>query len=955
MATPKELAVFGEDYGTSELKFGPATLGNVPDVIENRGYFPDTRSSMVRMTGGPDKKLLVVGPDVANFVEAKRDIAERMIYPMRSGVIDRDDERSWSVVKELTRYALLRHIPDSPGFEGVKAVAALSAAAPRYMYDRLFEIHTEINREEGRRIIKAVSIIPQPLAVAISQKVLACTVLEGGAGNSVPYDQQVLVRAGNRIGLRKIGEVVDPIIERGFEERQGTQCGPVDYDLAALSFDPDTLKVSFRRIREVYRHPSPARLYRVTTRKGRSVTITRDHNLYVLREGRLELLRTGDLKPGDYVPLPRTVSFLGTGPERINLLRTLGYPKWMYVITTRLISETIEKKRRDRKVKQALGKSLRGIVVRGESMRADKFRKLERYLGFTTDDLLVSAKGGTRTPNVIPIDDEFLAASGAYISEGLKHGQEMGMCLTACNWLDEAVKNYFNRYASLTDLKNYGAYAVNNLVLSRLFFKLYGTKAGNKRLGSLLLSQPAEKLGVALACYYEGDGTAPRRQRRGGNSIESTTKSTTLASELIIALLRYGIVARTRRRRIRSKNQTGTYNEVQISGTPNISEFLKQIGFASSRKFASGFGMIRGRANTNVDVVPCAEILRDARGNGKSVDIASKLGVSQRLILEYEEGKYNPSRERLGQLVSAYEGGGRAETLQWLSNLANSELYWDEVIEVKEVRSTSKYVYDVSCPANETFLAGDGGIFVHNTQVAPLSSGMIFNALITLNRGGGDCDLVAAEILRDAGYGDLAREPKLVKLFKESVGLVPKNLKEVLADKNNPKYGVVFRVPNTRISIDLDKNSWQRFLIGEFFFDPSNEYYSSYYRRGFPKPSDSYAEGKLVSGTTDLAEVIIQSVQKCSFEIQPALYRSVFLSGGGFSWGVPEGMEGFAVDSPTKVRMMLEAKGIQGVTVTLTKSPVYNVWQGCVAYGMYIPEDFTWDWEEREGWQYLGK
>ena len=424
MSTPKEVVVFGEDYGTSELKFGPATLGNVPDVLENRGYFPDTRSSMIRMTGGPDKKLLVVGPDVANFVEAKRDIAERMVYPMRSGVIERDDDRSWAVVKELTRYALLRHIPDSADFDGVKAVAALSAAAPRYMYEKIFDIHREINQEEGRKVIKALSVIPQPLAVAISQKVLACTVLEAGAGNC---------------------------------------------------------------------------------------------------------------------------------------------------------------------------------------------------------------------------------------------------------------------------------------------------------------------------------------------------------------------------------------------------------------------------------------------------------------------------------------------------------------------------------------------------QVAPLSSGMIFNALITLNRAGGDSDLVAAEILRDAGYAELAREPKLVKLFKEAVGLVPKSLDAVMADKNNPKYGVVFRVPNTRIAIDLDKNSWQRFLIGEYFFDPSHEYFSSYYRRGFPKPADSYAEGKLVAGTTDLAEVIIQSVQKCSFEIQPALYHSIFLSGGGFSWQVPTGMEAFAVDSPTKLKAKLVVKGIQGVNVTLTKNPVYNVWQGCVAYGMYIPEDFTWDWDEREGWQYLDK
>jgi crenactin len=250
-----------------------------------------------------------------------------------------------------------------------------------------------------------------------------------------------------------------------------------------------------------------------------------------------------------------------------------------------------------------------------------------------------------------------------------------------------------------------------------------------------------------------------------------------------------------------------------------------------------------------------------------------------------------------------------------------------------------------------TVLEGGAG----NTQVSPVSSGMIFNALITLSRGGGDCDLMAAEILRDAGYGDLAREPKLVKLFKESVGLVPKSMKSIEEDKNNEKFQAVFRIPNTRISIDLGKNSWQRFLIGEYFFDPSSERFHSYYRRGFAKPAVSYTEGKVVSGTIDLADVIIESVQKCSFEIQPALYRTILLSGGGFSWRVPEGMEDVAVDSPTKLRQMLDAKGIQGANVQLTKNPIYNVWQGCIAYGMYIPDDFTWDWDSREGWQYLDR
>ncbi|MCD6312504.1 MAG: hypothetical protein J7L79_01650, partial [Thaumarchaeota archaeon] len=419
MSVPKEYQVFGEDYGTSDYKFGPATLGNTPDIIENRGYFPDTRSLLLRMQGFPDTKLLVVGPDVATFVEARRDLAERMVYPMRNGVIDYDDERSWMVVKEVTRYGLLKYFPKEEGFEGFRCVAALSAAAPRYMYERIFELHKEINEEEGRKIVKAVTIIPQPLAVAIAQKAVTCTVLEGGHGN---------------------------------------------------------------------------------------------------------------------------------------------------------------------------------------------------------------------------------------------------------------------------------------------------------------------------------------------------------------------------------------------------------------------------------------------------------------------------------------------------------------------------------------------------TQIAPISRGVVFNALITLNRGGSDCDLLAAEILRDCGYSDLAKEQKLVKIFKETVGAIPRDVNKILESKSDPRFRAVFRIPNTRIIIDLEKNSWQRFLLGEYFFNPGHEIFQSYYRRGFPKPADTYIEGRAILGTTDIAEVVIEAVSRCSFEVQPMLYRNLILSGGNFAWKVPQNLSDVAVDAPTKLALMLEQKGVSGVKVTLTKNPVYNVWQGCVTYGLFIPDDYTWDWDSREGW-----
>jgi len=127
----KELFVFGEDYGTSDYKFGPASLGNVPDMFENRGYLPDMGSVIARMQGFGDGTPIVVGPEVSTYLEARGDLAERLIYPMRESTIEEGDERAWAVVKEVTRFGLGRYAPlNSEAFKGFYCVASIVAGAP---------------------------------------------------------------------------------------------------------------------------------------------------------------------------------------------------------------------------------------------------------------------------------------------------------------------------------------------------------------------------------------------------------------------------------------------------------------------------------------------------------------------------------------------------------------------------------------------------------------------------------------------------------------------------------------------------------------------------------------------------------------------------------------------------------------------------------------------------------
>jgi excinuclease ABC subunit B len=82
-----------------------------------------------------------------------------------------------------------------------------------------------------------------------------------------------------------------------------------------------------------------------------------------------------------------------------------------------------------------------------------------------------------------------------------------------------------------------------------------------------------------------------------------------------------------------------------------------------------------------------------------------------------ERDARRPSRASLGDLLGAAEqrcGGGA----DWSCAAALLNARWARVRSVEEVEYAHPHVYDFSVADNETFLAGHGGLFVHNTFTA---------------------------------------------------------------------------------------------------------------------------------------------------------------------------------------------------------------------------------------------
>jgi len=123
--------------------------------------------------------------------------------------------------------------------------------------------------------------------------------------NSFPYEEPILVREDGRIRVVRIGELVErELSEGGFVEIDQRYYKRLRRRVEVLTIDDD-LRLTFKRITAVYKHPSPNRLWRIRLQAGREVCTTSAHNVFILNdELELECRRTRDLRPGDRVVVP---------------------------------------------------------------------------------------------------------------------------------------------------------------------------------------------------------------------------------------------------------------------------------------------------------------------------------------------------------------------------------------------------------------------------------------------------------------------------------------------------------------------------------------------------------------------------------------------------------------------------------------------------------------------------
>ncbi len=119
---------------------------------------------------------------------------------------------------------------------------------------------------------------------------------------SVPYDEKLIVKTGDRIKVVEIGNFVDECIDRYGCVREGVHeiCDlPEDFEALSLSSDE---KIVWRKIKSVIRHKFNGKLLKIRTRSGREITATPYHSFVTKIDGKITPISGYKLRVGDEIP-----------------------------------------------------------------------------------------------------------------------------------------------------------------------------------------------------------------------------------------------------------------------------------------------------------------------------------------------------------------------------------------------------------------------------------------------------------------------------------------------------------------------------------------------------------------------------------------------------------------------------------------------------------------------------
>ena len=485
-----------------------------------------------------------------------------------------------------------------------------------------------------------------------------------GTGKSVSGDTEALLVVGDEIRLVPLGPLVDGLIPGREKKRAVVQVS----DIHCLAFDPATQEISLSPVSAFSRHPCPGFLFRIRTDSGAWVDVTPDHGVWVLRSQGLVLERGDRVRPGDYIPGPASLPPLRAKcPEFLDLTEIL----------------------REGRLK---------VEYRGQEWPIGKFNEIKREAGIEAADLAEARIVGLRghgIPGAVPWGPLWTRFMAYAYSAYLLQNRYVNFILPTPGARRELPKLLAQLGFPQGTFKSKNLYQVSSRVLWELIARLVGRRKGERDVPKC--GGPCSEASAAamVSAFVE---TAGRMNR---NRFWFNAKSRGMLYSLESALSLLGVGYRV----LLPTGKRG-YFKIVLDRKEDIMALAGIEGLSS--RTSNRLRRLAERLPDGRERVPVpGEALRAERKKRglRERDVAEASGFSIAQVSHLETGRTLSTRggfERIRDFLPPE-----------LRNL--DRLRWHRVVSVERIPCRGDFVYDLSVPGPQTFLAGYPGIFVHNT------------------------------------------------------------------------------------------------------------------------------------------------------------------------------------------------------------------------------------------------
>lgn len=570
--------------------------------------------------------------------------------------------------------------------------------------------------------------------------------------NSVDWEENILIRNKNSTKVIKIGEFIDNLMEDNNDvehlgDNKKEEMGDTYYldttDKEYYIPSVDKIgKVSWKKIEAITKHlpmnkDGTNTLVKIKTRLGREVTATKAKSFLTRVDDEIVPIRGDKIKVGTYVPIMK--DFPKTNySEYLDLVKYFPKNKYSYGSEIKK-AQQYKTYCNENGIKNwfSVGKKEKKFIVCQTLSSLNRMfngeRKREYLEGY------IYPKQCQRTKSLIPeklkLDNILGFIVGAYVSEGWWHGDTIGIANNDAKYRNLIKKfankyniGYYERCRDTNQLSNTPSYTIelHSILLATLLLKSCGKLAPNKRIPDFAYNAPDEFLNGFFNGYFSGDGTVCKQLH--GRNISCTSVSKKLITGLSTLLTRFGIISKisTRSQRkkcllpstkledlkkqyiltIRNENIKLFFNNIKLV----IDYKNENVKYLSNIKFKNDGGMF--------DKVPGVDIQSDMisrikKRHNKTSDTYEDL---ENNIIHMTDIKY---------LIENHKDDISKEDMKALKQIINSNVYYDQIVSIEEVKPTHKYVYDLTVEDTKNFILANGLSMrdsFHHSGIASMSA-----------------------------------------------------------------------------------------------------------------------------------------------------------------------------------------------------------------------------------------